>query len=129
MIDLINTLYAWSAEHYVLATIIYSLLLFYGFVMYATIERTWDKALFGVKVLYSPILIIFAPMDFIYDAIVGTIIYLELPGWFADSPRLTFSKRCEFHMDDKDFRGGIARAWCFLLNTIIPEHCQSKVKK
>jgi hypothetical protein len=104
------------------AFILCSILLFYGFTFYATVYGVWNRLNLFVKVIYSPVIIVFGVADVLYDTIFGTVIYLELPGWMDG--RITFSRRCEYHMQDTGFRGKIARTFCKLLNTIMPGHCK-----
>ena len=102
----------------------YSVLLLWGFALYATVEASWSRLKIGIKLLYAPIVIVFGIADVIFDSIFGTIMYLELPGWF--SGRWSFSQRCEHHMDDTSWRGVIAGAYCFTLNSILPGHCKNE---
>jgi hypothetical protein len=100
--------------------ILTSLGLFYGFVFYAGALQAWDRALIGQKIILAPPLVFFGLLDVVFNVTFGTIMFLELPSFHL----ITFSKRCEFHMADNNWRGSIAGAYCFLLNTFIPDHCQ-----
>lgn len=111
------------AKEYLFSTfIIASWLLLLGFFFYATVQTSWNRLRIGIKILVLPVVIVFGVLDFAFDTIFGTIMYLELPGWF--SGRFTFSQRCEHHWNDAGFRGVIADAYCFTLNSILPGHCQ-----
>lgn len=93
-----------------------------GFFFYAGVESSWNRLKIGIKILVLPIVVVFGILDFLFDAVFGSIMYLELPGWF--SGRFTFSMRCEYHRYDSGFRGVIADAYCYLLNSIVPGHCK-----
>lgn len=100
--------------------IVVSLALFYGFVFYAGCVKAWPRLLIGVKILLLPPVIAFGILDVAFNIIFGTMIFLELPSFSL----ITFSKRCEYHMHDTTWRGSIADSYCFLLNSILPGHCE-----
>jgi hypothetical protein len=102
------------------AFILISLLLFYGFVFYAGCVQAWPRLLIAVKILLLPPVIFFGLLDIVFNITFGTLMFLELPSFHL----ITFSKRCEHHMGENNWRGSIANAYCFLLNSVIPEHCQ-----
>lgn len=105
--------------------ILYSILLLYGFALYASVRSAWERLSVWVKLAYAPVIIVFGIADVLYDTLFGTILYFELPGWLAG--RMTFSQRCEHHMDSEGRRGSIARSFCHILNAIMPGHCQSRL--
>ncbi len=55
-------------------------------------------------------------LDLVFNATAGTIMYLELP------QELLFTKRCQRHRDDEDWRGDVAKWWAKQLNQIDPGH-------
>lgn len=121
MVDLLNLLDLWSQQHPIDALFLLLLFSFYGFIYYAGIVRVWDEMLIGQKIVAAPPLIIFGLLDvLLLRCIIGAILFIELP----TMKTTTFSKQCESHMDEKGLRGKIARAFCFLLNTFIQNHCQ-----
>jgi hypothetical protein len=100
--------------------IVISLSLFYGFVFYAGCIQAWNRLLIGAKILLLPPVLIFGIVDILFNSTFGTIMFLEFPTLHL----ITFSKRCEYHMHEANWRGSIAGAYCFLLNCIIPGHCE-----
>jgi hypothetical protein len=104
---------------------IYTYALLTGFFFYAGVMAAWPRLLFGIKLLVAPVVLIFGVADIVFDTVFGSVMYLELPGWF--SKRFTFSQRCEHHMSDAGFRGVIAGAYCFTLNTVVPGHCRTTI--
>jgi len=123
MVDLLNLLYLWAQVYPEWAALLVLLFSFYGFIYYAGVVRVWDEMLIGQKIVASPPLVVFGLVDvLILRCILGTIIFIELPTMAT----ITFSKQCESHMDEDNWRGKIARAFCFLLNTFIRAHCQGR---
>jgi len=121
MVDLINLLWVWAQANPKTALFLILLLSFYGFVYYAGALRAWDGMLIGQKIVAAPPLVIFGLVDvLILRCVFGTFLFIEPPTMAT----ITFSKQCESHMDEKGRRGKIASAFCFLLNTFIPGHCQ-----
>lgn len=105
----------------------YTWFLLIGFFVYVTAVTSWPRMLIGIKILVSPVIVIFGVADVIFDTVAGTIMFgLEPPGWFEK--RFTFSARCEYHVNDAGFKGVIADAFCFTLNTISPGHCDKRRK-
>ena len=100
--------------------IVYSVLLFYGFVFYAGALQAWNRALIGQKIILLPPLIVFGLADILFRCTFGMLMFLELP----TIDTITFSKQCESHYHEAGWRGSLAGAFCFLLNTFIPGHCQ-----
>ena len=76
-----------------------------------------------VRVLSYTLVAIMWTFDVVFNLTVGTLIFVELPSTKA----LTFTARCEVHLDDTNFRGGIARWVCNgWLNPFEAGHCQAK---
>jgi len=67
-----------------------------------------------------PMLVIGYPIDIVYNIIIGTVLFKELPQFNA----LTFSARIKMHEDDTDWRGVFARWVCKrYLRPYDPTHC------
>lgn len=76
---------------------------------------TWETKLFAYPLAFVGVL-----SDFIYNVIIGTVLFLELPREWLLTARL---KR---HLNDNDFQGSIARWLCrHLLDPFDPKgtHC------
>lgn len=102
--------------------LVYTWLLLIGFMVYDSAKEAWPRMKVGIKILVSPVLIVFGVSDVLFDATAGTVMFgFELPGWHKS--RFTFSSRCAYHKKDSGFRGVIARAFCTTLNSIMPGHC------
>ena len=114
----------YGETYWLAAFIVSSWVLLIGFFFYATVEASWNRLKIGIKILVLPVVLFFGVLDILFDAIFGSIMYLEFPfkHWF--NGRFTFSQRCEYHWDAPGYRGVIADAYCFLLNSILPGHCK-----
>lgn len=106
----------------IITFVISSLLLFYGFVFYAGCVQAWPRMLIGFKILVAPVLLVFGIADVLFRCTFGSLMFLDLPTMAT----ITFSKQCESYMEDSGWRGAVANAYCFLLNTFIQDHCQRK---
>lgn len=122
MVDLILILLAWAKVYPHEATFLFVLGLFYGYVYYAGVVHAWPRMLIGQKILAIIPLIIFGVADVLFRCTFGVLMFFELPTMAT----ITFSKQCESHMGEPGWRGAVADAYCFLLNTFIPNHCQRK---
>lgn len=91
-------------------------LLFLGFLIYAASKHAWHRLKIGIKILLAPVLIVFGIIDVLFNIVVGTVLFLELPR------TMTFSQRCSRHLYRNDWRGTVARAFAVPLNAIDPEH-------
>lgn len=58
------------------------------------------------KIWGYPILAIGLFSDFLFNQILGTLFFLELPR------ELLFTERCSRHLDEKNWRGATARWFC-----------------
>lgn len=73
-----------------------------------------------VRTLSYVIVGIMMVFDVVFNVILGSLIFFELPSTKA----LTFTARCELHLDDTNFRGSIARWVCNgWLNPFESGHC------
>jgi len=68
------------------------------------------------KIGIWPWAIIGIALDFGFNMVAGTLMYLELPH------ELMFTVRCKRHVADEGWRGSIARWWRRQLNQISPGH-------
>lgn len=99
--------------------ILYScIILFYGFVFYAGVKQAWGRLSFFGKVLLAPPVLVFGAADLIFNATIGSLLFLEIPHEW------TFSERCDLDQGRSGYRGKLAKAICRLLNSIIPGHCK-----
>lgn len=88
-----------------------------GFLIYSSVHRAWNTLKPVVKVILAPFMV-FWFVDVAWNLIPGSLIFLERPR------QLTFTKHCEEHLKDTDWRGTIARAVCnHLLNPFDLNHC------
>lgn len=99
-----------------LYTLGWAYVLFLAFTMYASILQAWGRLKIGIKILVFPALLIFGIIDVIFNLVVGSILFRELPRQFTLSQRL-----CQ-HLIDPDWRGHIAGAIAVPLNAIYPDH-------
>lgn len=90
--------------------------LFQGFLIYASVKRAWPRLKIGIKVMQVPILLVFGLIDVLFNIVIGSILFLELPR------QLTFSQRCCVHLHDTGWRGSIAGAFSVPLNVIDEGH-------
>ena len=63
-----------------------------------------------------PIVAVAVLLDFSFNMVAGTIMYLELPH------ELMFTSRCKRHVSDEGWRGSVARWWQRQLNQISKGH-------
>ncbi len=71
----------------------------------------------------GPAVVLFLIVDFLFNTVLGTVMYLELPHWPGE---LLFTGRCSRLIRDSGWRGAIARFWCSqFLNPFDPSgrHC------
>ena len=75
-----------------------------------------------VRVMSYAIVAVMLAFDVVFNLTVGSVLFLELPSTKA----LTFTARCNTHLDDQNFRGEIARWVCNgWLNPFEPGHCHT----
>ena len=96
--------------------LLFTYIFFLGFFTYAAAKHAWKRMKIGIKLLVLPAILVFGVLDFTFNLIIGTILFLEIPTTF------TFSARCALHLQDTNFRGKLARAFAFMLNSIDPNH-------
>lgn len=76
-----------------------------------------------VRALSYAILAVAVVGDVVFNITIGTLSFLELPSM----KRITFTKRCAFHMRDVGWRGAIARWVCSSwLNPFEENHCKQQ---
>jgi len=100
----------------VIYTLIWIYLLFQGFLIYASLKQSWYRLKIGIKILELPVLLIFGIADILFNAIVGSILFLELPS------TLTFSARLRHHIYSIGWRGVMAGAISVPLNAVFIGH-------
>lgn len=91
-----------------------------------SLMRVKDTLSVETKVFAYPLAFVGVIADFLYNVVVGTILFLELPKQFL------LTKRLKSHLNDRGFRGSIARAVCrHLLDPFDPQgtHCGQKPPK
>jgi hypothetical protein len=77
------------AQEYWLPLLLFSSwLLLIGFFFYATVEVSWHRLKIGIKILVLPVVIVFGLLDILFDTVVGTVLFCELPGWPTVSPEM-----------------------------------------
>ena len=88
-----------------------------GFLIYASAHRAWNTLKPVVKVILVPFMVVWF-IDVGFNLTFGSLLLCELPR------QLTFTKRCDMHLKDANWRGTIARAICnHLLSPFDPDHC------
>lgn len=100
----------------ILYALLWMYLLFLGFMIYAASKRAWNRLKIGIKILLAPVLVVFGVIDVLFNAVIGSIIFLEPPR------TMTFSQRCSSHLYRNDWRGSVAGAFSVPLNAIDPDH-------
>jgi hypothetical protein len=86
------------------------------------LKRNRSEITFVAKLFAYPTVVVGWLWDCVFNIVVGTILFLELPR------ELLFSERCERHLKDDSWRGREARFWCRnLLDPFDPSgiHCKS----
>lgn len=58
------------------------------------------------KIFGYPVLIVMIVADVVFNWVIGSILFVELPREFL------FTSRCQRHMKDNSFRGKLARSFC-----------------
>ncbi len=101
---------------YLTLILAFSYLMLIGFLIYAATKHAWYELKFGMKVLIAPAIIVFACIDVLFNVIIGSLMFIELP------TQLTFSERCIKHYKQNTWRGSIARAFSIPLNAIDKDH-------
>lgn len=96
--------------------LVWMYVLFLGFLIYAAAKRAWPRLKIGIKVLLAPALLAFGLIDVLFNIVIGTILFLELPTTW------TFSQRCSRHLHDAGWRGSIAGAFSVPLNVVDEGH-------
>ena len=83
-------------------------------------KLTWQTKLFAYPLAFLGVL-----TDFIYNVIVGTLMFLEIPKeWLL-------TKRLQRHLNEESWRGGLSRWLCtYLLDPFDPKgsHCGKRTK-
>lgn len=103
------------------ALLAYGLFLYY--LAYVTLIQakkvgTFDQLRPYVKVICWSILITAGVLDFLFNVIIGSVLFLDIPR------ELMFTSRCERHMSKQDWRGSLARWFCrSWLNPFTANHC------
>ncbi len=65
----------------VLSLLLYTYIFYCGFLMYSSVvNRGWAKLPLFLKIILTPVGVIFLLMDVAFNAIVGTLLFLQLPG-------------------------------------------------
>jgi hypothetical protein len=65
-----------------------------------------SKLTLAAKLWAYPMLIVGIFSDFLFNLVIGTIVYIELP------KQLLFTSRCNLHLRDTNWRGSVARWFC-----------------
>jgi len=89
---------------------------FLGFMVYVSAKQSWDRLKFGIKLLLLPAITFFGILDVLFNATVGSLLFLALPR------ELTFSQRLNHYVTTQGWRGSVARAFAVPLNAISPNH-------
>ena len=105
-----------------LYTIAITYLLYLHFIAYAAIyaakkSGTLQQLPLPAKGAAIVILACAVILDVLFNATVGTVMFLELPKTWM------FTTRCEMHMNEEGWRGDLARWCCKWLNPIQTNHC------
>lgn len=90
--------------------------LFLGFLAYVAAKTSWHRMKIGIKVLIVPAFLLFGLLDVLFNATIGSALFLDIPR------DLTFSERCSRHLFDGNWRGRIAGAFAVALNAIDEDH-------
>ena len=70
------------------------------------LKENRSKLTITAKLWAYPMLLIGMLSDVIFNVVIGTIVYIELPG------ELLFTTRCELHLNEPGWRGKVARWFC-----------------
>lgn len=93
--------------------------LLWGFVLAMHVKHLRDSGVKLTKFWYVnlwPIVAVATLLDFAFNMVAGTIMYVELPH------ELMFTIRCRRHVNDESWRGSVARFWRRQLNQISAGH-------
>lgn len=90
-----------------------------SYLTYCSIIRTWSDLPKAVKILLLPLSPLYF-VDVLFNVTFGTLMFVEWP------KTLTFTRRCDSHLLDTDWRGIEARYICRILNLFSPNHCIAK---
>lgn len=93
-------------------------LLFYTSVMAFRLAKKENKLTGASKFFGYQILFVGLIIDVIFNVIIGTMVFLELP------KEALFTGRCERWLHNEEWRGKVARWFCReLLNVFDKDHC------
>lgn len=108
----------------ILIAIALGVYIFYGlYLIYVTLRVAKDNGKLEAMPIYAKVvaysyLVLAVILDFIFNLIIGSLIFLELPREFM------FTDRCSRHMHEMGRRGRIARWFCnSWLNPFDENHC------
>jgi hypothetical protein len=112
---------------YTLWTLGFVWLFYLNFILFAA----WHTAKVAGRPIYWLSTVLLAPpifigylQDLIFNATIGSVLFLEWP-WAFDGPRFwswTYTRRCRRHRDDPDWQGSIARWTAKVLNPFDEGH-------
>jgi hypothetical protein len=108
-----------------LGIVVFTIFLFTFYLAYCTLRVARDNGKLAlapgaVKTVCWTILVVAVLLDVIFNIVIGSIAFLELPEW----KRITFTMRCKKHMTATGFRGRLARWVCEgWLNPFEAGHC------
>ena len=125
-----NGFILWLPVGFIIASVVWVYILFIFYLAYVTIRRQlssdgtlgkFDKAPLLVRGVAWSILILGIILDILFNWVVGSILFLELP------TTLTFTARCSKWMKSPTWRGKIARWFCdSWMNPFEDNHCGEK---
>jgi hypothetical protein len=107
----------------ILGAIVFTFFTWGMYLSVMNLMRVKDTLTIETKCFAYPLAVIGVLADFLYNVIVGTVLFLELP------QELLLTKRLKRHLNDDNFRGAMSRWFCrHLLDPFDPKgtHCGKK---
>lgn len=114
-----------TALYIVLGAILFTFYTWGAYLAVMSLMRVKDTLTIETKVFAYPLAAVGVLADFIYNAFVGTVLFLELPQEYL------LTKRLKRHLERDNWRGALSRWLCrHLLDPFDPKgtHCGNKPK-